>query len=109
MSSAHGEGRTGMDGFERIGDELGANVSVIVVDAAPGDGPRLHRHPYREVFVVLEGEATCTLGDEKRVVHGGEIVVAPAWRPAPVRRLRKRTPPPGGCPRTSALRHEWLE
>ncbi len=78
MSSAHGDGHMAMGGFERIGDELGADVSVIVVDAAPGEGPRLHRHPYREVFVVLEGEATFTLGDEQRVVHGGEIVVAPA-------------------------------
>ncbi len=81
MSSASGEGHTGMDGFEKIGDELGATVSVIVVDAAHGEGPRLHRHPYREVFVVLEGDATFTLGDEQRVVHGGEIVVAPAGVP----------------------------
>ena len=81
MSSAHGDGRTGMDAFEKIGDELGANVSVIVVDAAPGEGPRLHRHPYREVFVVLEGEATFTLGDETRIVTGGEIVVAPPGVP----------------------------
>jgi quercetin dioxygenase-like cupin family protein len=51
-------------GFEVRGDEIGAAVSVIVVDAAPGEGPRLHRHAYREVFVVLEGEATFTLGTE---------------------------------------------
>jgi len=24
----------------------------------PGQGPRLHRHPYEEVFVVHEGQAT---------------------------------------------------
>jgi mannose-6-phosphate isomerase-like protein (cupin superfamily) len=65
-------------GFETTGEALGAGVSVIVVDAAPGEGPRLHRHPYKEVFVVLEGEATFTLGDEQRVVTGGEVVVAPA-------------------------------
>ena len=47
MSSAHGDGRTGMDAFEKIGDELGANVSVIVVDAAPGEGPRPHRQSER--------------------------------------------------------------
>jgi mannose-6-phosphate isomerase-like protein (cupin superfamily) len=33
---------------------------------------------YEEVFVVLEGEATFTLGDETRVARAGEIVVAPA-------------------------------
>jgi quercetin dioxygenase-like cupin family protein len=64
-------------GFETTGDQIGAGVSVIVVDAAPGEGPRLHRHPYREVFVVLEGRATFTLGDEQRTVGAGEIVVAP--------------------------------
>ncbi|HZS25474.1 MAG TPA: cupin domain-containing protein [Gaiellaceae bacterium] len=68
-------------GFEVQGIEIGAGVSVIVVDAAPGEGPRLHRHAYREVFVVLEGEATFTLGEEERVVRGGEIVVAPAGVP----------------------------
>ena len=63
------------------GDELGASVSVIVVDAEPGSGPDLHRHPYEEVFVVLEGEATFTLGSEERVVRAGETVVAPAGVP----------------------------
>jgi mannose-6-phosphate isomerase-like protein (cupin superfamily) len=56
-------------------------VSVIVVDANPGDGPELHRHAYREVFVVLEGEATFTLGDEQLVLHAGEAAVAPAGVP----------------------------
>ncbi len=65
-------------GFEAMGIDIGARVSVIAVDAAPGAGPRLHRHPYEEVFVVLEGEATFTLGDERRLVHAGEVVVAPA-------------------------------
>jgi mannose-6-phosphate isomerase-like protein (cupin superfamily) len=63
-------------GFEAIGDDIGARVSVIAVDAAPGRGPSLHRHPYEEVFVVLEGEATFTLGEEQRVVRAGEVVVA---------------------------------
>jgi quercetin dioxygenase-like cupin family protein len=64
-------------GFEKLGDEIGAGISVIVVNAEPGEGPRLHRHPYPEVFVVLEGEATFTLDGEQRVVRAGEIVVAP--------------------------------
>jgi mannose-6-phosphate isomerase-like protein (cupin superfamily) len=50
-----------VDGFERIGDEIGAGGSVIAVNARPGDAA-LHRHTYAEVFVVLEGEATFTLG-----------------------------------------------
>jgi hypothetical protein len=27
-----------------------AGVSLILVDMAPGEGPRLHKHPYEEVF-----------------------------------------------------------
>ena len=68
-------------GFEVPGVEIGAGVSVIVVDSEPGDGPSLHRHAYREVFVVLEGEATFTLGREQRVVRAGEIAVAPPGIP----------------------------
>jgi quercetin dioxygenase-like cupin family protein len=70
-----------MAGFEALGVEVGAPVSVIAVDAAPGGGPALHRHPYDEIFVVLEGEATFTLGDRRRVAHAGEVVVAPAGVP----------------------------
>ena len=70
-----------MSGYEITGDELGASVSIIVVDARPGAGPALHRHAYEEVFVVLEGEATFTLGDEERVVSAGTTVVAPAGVP----------------------------
>jgi len=40
-----------------------ANVSYILVEAGPGDGPRLHRHTYDEVFIVLEGSVTFTVGD----------------------------------------------
>lgn len=27
-----------------------ASVCVILVDMAPGEGPKLHKHPYEEVF-----------------------------------------------------------
>jgi mannose-6-phosphate isomerase-like protein (cupin superfamily) len=70
-----------MAGFEVQGEEIGAGISVIAVDSHPGDGPALHRHAYTEVFVVLEGQATFTLGDEQRVVCAGEVAVAPAGTP----------------------------
>jgi hypothetical protein len=62
----------GEEAGEFQGRFLGASVSVIVVDAPPGGGPRLHRHPYEELFVVQEGSATFTAGDdviEARVGH----------------------------------------
>jgi mannose-6-phosphate isomerase-like protein (cupin superfamily) len=48
------------------------------MDAPPGAGPRLHRHPYPEVFVVESGEARFQLGDDTMVVRGRQIVVGPA-------------------------------
>ena len=68
----------GKEAGEFQGRLLGASVSVIVVDAPPGGGPKLHRHPYEEVFVVQEGTATFTSGDKKIEVQGGQVVVVPA-------------------------------
>lgn len=59
------------------GDENGgAPVSVLVVDEGEGEGPAPHKHAYHEVFVILEGEADLTVGDETRRVGPGSIVVA---------------------------------
>ena len=69
------------DAGELQGHHLGAGVSVIVVDAPPGGGPRLHSHPYGEVFVVQEGNATFKAGDDVFQVSGGQVVVVPAGVP----------------------------
>jgi len=50
----------------------------MVVDAPPGGGPKLHRHPFEEVFIVQEGTATFTAGDETVEVKGGQVIVVPA-------------------------------
>jgi mannose-6-phosphate isomerase-like protein (cupin superfamily) len=59
----------------------GTGVSFIVVDAPPGSGPKLHRHPYEEVFVVQEGSAMFTAGDEVIEAKGGQVVVVPPGMP----------------------------
>ena len=66
---------------ELVGSDHGAGVCVLFVDAPPGDGPSLHRHPYEEVFIVQEGRCTFTLGDEELEAAGGDIVIAPAGVP----------------------------
>lgn len=53
------------------------DLSFFVTDTPPGGGPRLHVHPYAEVFLVESGEATFTAGGEERVVSGGHVVVVP--------------------------------
>ena len=57
------------------------DVSFFLVDCPPGSGAVLHTHPYEEVFVTLEGEATFTVGEETIEVSAGQIVVAPAGVP----------------------------
>ncbi len=56
-------------------------VSFFLVDAPPGSGPKLHRHPYEEVFVVQEVIATFTAGKDVIEVKGGQVVVVPAGVP----------------------------
>jgi len=51
---------------------------IILVHSAPGTGPRLHSHPYPEVFVIESGQATIRLGDRDVVAHHGQIAIAPA-------------------------------
>ena len=51
--------------------------SIILVHSQPGIGPKLHRHPDAEVFIVESGEATFQLGDETVVVPEGHVVVGP--------------------------------
>jgi mannose-6-phosphate isomerase-like protein (cupin superfamily) len=57
------------------------DVSFFLVESPPGGGAVLHTHPYEEVFVTLEGNATFTVGDETVEVGAGQIVVAPAGVP----------------------------
>jgi mannose-6-phosphate isomerase-like protein (cupin superfamily) len=59
------------------GEGTGSGVSFFVVDMAAGDGPRLHRHPYSETFVVQEGRARFRVGDRTVEAEAGEVVVAP--------------------------------
>jgi quercetin dioxygenase-like cupin family protein len=63
------------------GEEHGVGISAFVVDSTPGLGPSLHTHPYAEVFIVHEGEATFAVDGSEIVASAGDIVIAPAGRP----------------------------
>jgi quercetin dioxygenase-like cupin family protein len=62
------------------GDHGGVGICAILVEAPPGGGPSLHRHPYPEVFITQAGTATFLLGEDgdEREVGPGQIVVVPA-------------------------------
>jgi quercetin dioxygenase-like cupin family protein len=55
-----------------------APVSFFLTRGRPGEGPGLHRHPYTETFIIQEGQATFTVGNDTIEAHAGDIVVAPA-------------------------------
>jgi quercetin dioxygenase-like cupin family protein len=52
-------------------------ISMFLTRYERGEGPDLHFHPYAEVFVVLEGTARFTVGEEEVVVEAGNVVVVP--------------------------------
>ncbi|HLM10229.1 MAG TPA: cupin domain-containing protein [Thermoleophilaceae bacterium] len=62
-------------------DHGGVDVSVIFVDAPPGRGPSLHKHPYPELILIEEGRGTFVLGEEEHEVEAGELVIIPADTP----------------------------
>jgi quercetin dioxygenase-like cupin family protein len=62
---------------EFVGSEHGAGCCLILVDAPPGRGPGLHRHPYAEVFLVQDGEGVFRTEDGERAVGPGDLVVVP--------------------------------
>jgi mannose-6-phosphate isomerase-like protein (cupin superfamily) len=70
---------TGERHYEGEANEAG--VSLILVDTAPGDGPRLHRHEYEEVFAVHAGTVTFTVGDDTLEAGPGDVLIAPAGVP----------------------------
>jgi quercetin dioxygenase-like cupin family protein len=61
------------------GGQHDASVSVVVIDAGPGEREPRHTHPVEEVVVVQAGQATFTLGAwQARIIRAGEIVRIPA-------------------------------
>jgi mannose-6-phosphate isomerase-like protein (cupin superfamily) len=65
-----------------VGEKFGGvGACVIFVDAPPGEGPKLHRHPYVELLIVIEGIATFRDGTSTREVGAGEMAVVDPNQP----------------------------
>lgn len=78
---ARSDGRDDGEDWTENYEELpgGAGVSLILESTTrEGVGPRLHRHPYAETFVIRRGSATFTVGAEEVVAHAGQVLVVPA-------------------------------
>jgi len=56
-------------------------VSFIWVDMPPGSNVRLHKHPYKEIFIIQEGVSTFTVGSTTLEAVAGQIIIVPAEVP----------------------------
>jgi mannose-6-phosphate isomerase-like protein (cupin superfamily) len=64
------------------GTVSGAGVCLIFNSThRVGAGPRLHRHPYPETFIIRSGRALFTVGDEQIEAKAGQILVVAADTP----------------------------
>jgi mannose-6-phosphate isomerase-like protein (cupin superfamily) len=63
------------------GAEHGATISLIQDRSEPGSGPRLHKHPYDETWVVIDGNLTFQAGAERLDAGPGDIVIVPPDTP----------------------------
>jgi mannose-6-phosphate isomerase-like protein (cupin superfamily) len=63
------------------GEDHGATISVILDHSEAGRGPRLHKHPYDETWVVNDGNLTFQAGEEQLQAGPGDIVIVPPNTP----------------------------
>ncbi len=63
------------------GAEHGASISLILDHSQPEQGPRLHRHPYDETWVVINGKISFQAGEEQLEAGPGDIVIVPPDTP----------------------------
>lgn len=97
------------DGQSIKGADHGISISLILDKSEPGQGPRLHRHPYDETWIVQQGSLTFQLGDERVAVATGDIVIAPPGVPH-----KFSNDGPGRCQlvcihASPTMETEWLE
>ena len=64
------------------GQAFGTGVTVLFYTTEEvGTGPRWHVHPYDEIFIVREGRALFTVGDQRIEASVGDVVFGPAEVP----------------------------
>lgn len=70
-----------------------------------GVGPKWHVHPYDELFIITEGRALFTIGDEKIEAGPGDVLMGPANVPHKYHNLG-----PGRLSSTDVhLSPEWIQ
>lgn len=100
--------RSGGSFVFRGAEHGGVPVSFILDRSEPGDGPRLHRHPYDELWIVDDGHATFTAGNREMAADPGSVLVVPGGTPHAFRNTGT-TPMRMVCIHTRGrMETEWL-
>lgn len=86
-----------------------ATISLMLSEIQPGNGPRLHRHDYEEVFVVHEGQGSFVIGETTVEAGAGDIVVVPAGLPHRFVSIGAGSLRVTAVHATSKIAIEWLE
>lgn len=90
------DGEEWSQNYQRLPGSAGISL-ILESTTREGQGPRLHRHPYAETFVIRRGGATFTLGEERVIGRAGQVLIAPAGgcahRQDRTRRVRSRPHP----------------
>ena len=59
--------------------DIGTHVTLLFsATEEVGVGPRWHVHPYDEIFIIRQGRALFTVGDEKIEAEAGDVLLGPA-------------------------------
>jgi len=61
-----------------VGADHDVNACSYFVNAPPGKGPVLHRHPYDKIAIVQSGRALWTVEGQEFEVGAGEMLVVKA-------------------------------
>jgi quercetin dioxygenase-like cupin family protein len=77
-------GRVTADGGELrqlSGSDYGLVTSVMHSQIVPGSGPKRHRHPHAEIFVLHDGQARYEIEGTHLDAQAGDMVIVPpdAW------------------------------
>jgi quercetin dioxygenase-like cupin family protein len=59
------------------GSDYGLRTSVMRSQVAPGSGPRPHRHPHAELFVVDDGQGRFDIDGVGIDAEAGDIIIIP--------------------------------
>jgi quercetin dioxygenase-like cupin family protein len=63
------------------GSDYGLSTSIMLGQVVPGGGPRRHRHPHAEIFVLHEGQGRYEVEGSRIDAEAGDVVIVPpdAW------------------------------